>query len=77
MPLFSGLVDVVQSVSGRNSSLGALNTATNVVHTLASKVLQTPLFIAMKWLLSGIQLAKIFHLVGRILEGKASHLLQL
>jgi hypothetical protein len=42
-----------------------------VVYTLASKLLHTPLFAAMKWSSSTIQLSKGFHLAGRILEGKA------
>ena len=50
----------------------ASNPATDMVHMLASKVLHTPLFTAMEWLSPDIQPAKVFHLVGRILEGKAS-----
>ena len=50
----------------------ASNLLINMVHMLASKLLHTPLFIVMEWSLSGFQLAKIFHLVCRILEGKAS-----
>ena len=49
--LFFGLADVVQSVSGCHSSLEASNLLTNVMFTLASKVLHTPLFTAMEWLL--------------------------
>lgn len=43
-----------------------------MVHTLASKGLHTPLFISMEWLLPIFQPIKIFHLTGRILDGKAS-----
>ena len=42
-----------------------------MVHTLASKVLHTILFIVMDWSSSGIQPPKVSHLAGRILEGKA------
>jgi hypothetical protein len=41
LSLFFGLEDVVQFVSGHNSSLEALNLAINMVHTSASKVLYT------------------------------------
>ena len=44
---------------------------TNMVHTLASKVLHTPLFILMEWSSFGIQPSKACYLAGRILEGKA------
>ena len=72
LPLSFGLADAAQSVSGRNSSLEASNPVTDVLHTLASKVLHTPLFTAMEWSSSDIQPAKVFHLAGRILEGKAT-----
>ena len=72
LPLSFGLADVVQYISGRNLSLEASNPLTDMMHILASKVLHTPLFTAMEWSSSGIQPAKIFHLVCRILEGKAS-----
>jgi len=72
LPLSFGLADAAQSVSGRNSSLEASNPATDVVHTLASKVLHIPLFTAMEWSSSDIQPAKVFHLASRILEGKAT-----
>ena len=72
LPLSFGLADVAQSVSGCNLSLEALNPATDMVHTLASKVLHTPLFTSMEWSSSDIQPAKVFHLAGRILEGKAT-----
>ena len=39
---------------------------------LASKVLHTPLFTAMEWSSPEFQPTKVFHLAGRILEGKAS-----
>ena len=71
LPLSFGLADAVQSVNGCHLSLKALNPATDVVHTLASKVLYTPLFAAMEWSSSGIPPAKVFHLAGKILEGKA------
>ena len=71
LPLPFGLADVVQYVSGCHSSLEASNPATDVVHTLASKMLYTPLFIAMQWSSCGIQPAQVFHLACRILEGKA------
>ena len=70
MPLFFGLADAVLSVGSRHSHVDASDPPTNVVHTLASKVLHTPLFTKMEWLSSGNQIAKVFHLVGRILEGK-------
>ena len=41
-----------------------------MVHTLASKVLHIPLFTAKEWSSPKFQLAKVFHLAGRILEGK-------
>ena len=72
LPLSFGLADVVQSVSGRNSSTDASNSSTDMMHTLASKVLDTPLFTAMEFSLPNFQPAKVFHLAGRILEGKAS-----
>ena len=46
--------------------------AIDVAHTLASKVLHTPLFTAIDWSSPEFQSAKVFHLAGRILEGKAS-----
>ena len=46
--------------------------ATNVAYTLASKVLHTPLFTEMDYSSPEFQPAKVFHLAGRILEGKAS-----
>ena len=52
--------------------MDALDPATDVVHTLASKLLYIPLFTAMEWSSSAIQPAKVFHLVGRILEGKVT-----
>ena len=66
------MVDAVQFVSGRHSSLKASNLATDVVHTLASKVLHTLLFTAVKWLSPEFRPTKVFHLAGRILEGRAS-----
>ena len=70
LPLFFGLADVVQSISGHHSHVDVSDLTTDVVHTLASKVLHTSLFTAMEWLSSGIQPAKIFHSAGKILEGK-------
>lgn len=70
--MFFGLGDVFQFISGQNLSIEASNAATDMVHTLVSKVLQTPLLTTMKWLSTGIQPALVFHLVGRILEGNAS-----
>ena len=55
-----GLADAAQSVSGRNSSLEVSNLTIDVVHTLASKVLHTPLFTSMEWSSSAIQPAKVF-----------------
>ena len=69
------LVDNVQFVSGRNLSLVTLNPAIEVVHTLASKTLHTPLFTMIEWSSSGIQPTKIFHLTNRILKGRALCLL--
>ena len=45
-----GLADTVESVSGRHPNNEVSNLATDVAHTLASKVLHTPLFMAMEWL---------------------------
>ena len=72
LPLSFGLVDAVQSVSGRHPNDEVPNSATDVAHTLASKVLHTPLFMEMEWSSLKFQPAKVFHLAGRILEGKAS-----
>ena len=66
LPLSFALVDAVQFISGLYSSMEASNPVTDMVHTLASKVLHTPLFTAMKWSSPGIQPAKVFHLAGRI-----------
>ena len=71
LPLSFGLADVVQSVSGRHSHINVLDLQTDMVLTLASKVLHTPLFTAIKWSTSDIQLAKVFYLAGRILEVKS------
>ena len=71
LPLFFGLGDAVQFVSGRNSSLQASNPTIDVVHNLAFEVLHTPLFTAMEWTSSDNQPTKVFHLACRILEGKA------
>jgi hypothetical protein len=68
LPLSFGLADVDQSVSGRNSNVDASSSTTDMIHTLASKVLDTPLFTAIEWSSSNIQSAKGFHLAGRILE---------
>ena len=70
LPLSFGLANDVQSFKDRHSSLEALNPATDMVHTLASKVLHTPLFISMECLSSDIQAAQVFHIGSRILEGK-------
>ena len=43
-----------------------------MVHTLASKVLHTPLFTAMEWSSPEFQPTKVFHLADRILERKTS-----
>ena len=72
LPLSFGLADVVQSISGQNSSMEASNLATDMMHTLASKVLHTSLFIVMEWSSPDIQPAKVFHLASRILEGRTS-----
>lgn len=50
----------------------ALNLSIDIVHTLASQMLHTPLFTIMKWLPLEIRPAKVFHLGGKILEGNAS-----
>ena len=71
LPLSFGLADAVQTISGRYPN-EVPNSAINVAHTLASKVLHTPLFMAMDWLSTEFQPAKVFHLASRILEGKAS-----
>ena len=73
LSLSFGLADAVQSVNGCHSSLEASNPATDVVHTLTSKVLRIPLFTAMEWLSFGIQPVKVFHLACRILKRKAPH----
>lgn len=59
-------------VNGHNSSMEASNSVTNVVHTLASKVLHT--LCSQRWIksLSDVQPVKVFYLAGRILEEKAS-----
>ena len=44
-----GLANAAQSIKGRHLSLQASNTAANVVHTLAFKVLHALLFTAMEW----------------------------
>ena len=66
------MADAVQSVSGRHPNDEVPNLATDVVHTLASKVVHTPLFTTIEWSLLEFQSAKVFHLAGRTLEGKAS-----
>lgn len=71
LPLFFGLADAAQSVGNHNPHVDASDHVIDVVHTLASKVLHTPLFTTMEWSSSAIQLAKVFHLACRILEGKA------
>ena len=74
LPFSFGLAHAAQHVSDCNSSLEAPNPATDVVLTLASKMLQAPLFIAMEWSSLDIQPAKVCHLAGRILKGKTSSL---
>ena len=71
LPLSFGLADAAQCVGSHNSHVDASDPATDVVRTLASKLLHTPLFTTMEWSSSAIQPAKVFHLVGRILKGKA------
>ena len=71
LPLSFGLADVVQSVSGRHPN-EVPNSMIDVAQTLASKVLHTHLFTTIDWLSPEFQPAKVFHLTGRILEGKAS-----
>jgi hypothetical protein len=61
----------VQSVGRHNPHVDDSIPATDVVYTLASKLLHTPLFTAIKWSSSTIQPSKVFHLADRILEGKA------
>ena len=70
LPLPFGLADAFQFVSNFKLSLVALKLTTDMMHTLASKVLQTPLFKTMEWSSSDIQITKVFHIVSRILEGK-------
>ena len=65
------MADAVQSVSDRHPNV-ILNLASDVAHTLASKVLHISLFTAMEWSSPEFQPAKVFHLAGRILEGKTS-----
>ena len=72
LPLSFGLADAAQFVIGHNLSLEASNRVADVVHTLASKVLHTPLFTAIEWSSSGFQPAKVLYLAGRILEEKTS-----
>ena len=71
LPLSFGLADAIQSVSGCHPN-EVPNSTIDVVHTLASKVLHTHLFMAMDWSLPYFQPAKVFYLAGRILKGKAS-----
>ena len=61
-----------QSVGSHHTHVDASDPLTDVVDTLASKVLHTSLFAAMAWSSCGIQPAKVFHLAGRILEGKTT-----
>ena len=72
LPLSFGLANAIQSVSGRHPSDEVLNLATDMVHTLASKMLYTPLFTTIEWSSPEFQPAKVFHFANRILEGKAS-----
>ena len=65
------MADAVESVSGRHPNNEVPNSVTDMAHTLASKVLHTPLFTAMEWASPEFQPAKVFHLADRILEGKA------
>ena len=48
LPLFFGLADVVHFVDSHNSHVNASDSVVDVVHTLASKVLYTPLFTVME-----------------------------
>ena len=48
LPLFFGLADTVQSISGRHPNK-VPNSATVMAHKLASKVLHIPLFTTMEW----------------------------
>ena len=73
LPLSFELANVVQSISDCHPNDEVLNTTTNMAHTLASKVLHTPLFMEMEWSLLEFQHAKVFYLAGRTLEGKARH----
>ena len=66
------MADVVQSVSGRHPNDEVPYPVTDMMHTLASKVLHTPMFTVMEWSSPEFQPAKVFYLAGRILEGKAS-----
>src|ERR1700738_1355322 len=72
LPLFFRLADAIPSISGRHSCLEALNPAIDVVHTLASKMLNIIFFTVVEWSSPKFQPAKVFHLAGRILEGNAS-----
>jgi hypothetical protein len=70
LSLSFGLADVAHSVGSHNSHVNASDSVVDVVHTLVSKVLHTPLFTVMEYSSSAIQLAKVFYIAGRILEGK-------
>lgn len=72
LSLSFGLADAVQSVSGRHSSTEASNSSTDMVNILALKVLHSPLFMVMELSSPDIQPTKVFHLAGKIMEGKAS-----
>jgi hypothetical protein len=60
LPLPFGLADAAQSVGSHNTHVDTSDPATDMVHTLASKMLHTPLFMTMEWSSSAIQPAKIF-----------------
>ena len=61
LPLSFGLANAVQFVSGPHPSDEVSNPATDMVHTLESKMLHTHLFTAIKWSSPEFQPAKVFH----------------
>ena len=72
LPLSFGLADAVQSISRRHLHVDASDLLTDVMYTLASKMLHTPLFTAIEWSSFGIQPTKVFYLASRILEEKTT-----
>ena len=75
LSLSFGLADVVQSVSGRHSSLEASNPVTDVVYIFGIQSIAHNFVTAMELSSPDIHPTKVFHLTSSILEGKAPCLL--